>query len=487
MGLKELKRKREGKPKLGKILSKYGIYAVLLLFLIIYLTLASKNANILTGDEVFYYDQGLNIREGKFVYFENTQPLLFPALISMTFTEDVFLLRLIPLIASILLMYFLYELLSERFNKKTAIIAVVLLGFSKFFIHYSVTLHTESLFLLFLVLSLKYFFRSIEKGNLKYYILLGIFSGLAIETKIQGLAIPIIFSGYLLYYNTRKFFDLKYILSLIISVVLLIPYMIVGGTKFLVEKSIMTRGLGEFSFSIVNLVSYTTIWLVLIVFLALFFKRFNDKNKIIYIFPLGFLIFLLLPATILFTRHFIPIIPFACIIAADALISQKKLSLKILFGVLIICYLISNIRIIPEIPRLYYQAYYLDTPQGCQEIEYWWYRGESIKMPFFEQESGTQEEYYAEFTAERDYDYIIVQFLDDHALYADVDNDFIEDYHPYPYSRDIFTTKITEGSHNVRIVVENVMNIGGIGQVMICNTTELHEGVSFIFPTEEII
>ena len=144
----------------------------------------------------------------------------------------------------------------------------------------------------------------------------------------------------------------------------------------------------------------------------------------------------------------------------------------------------------PDLPRIYKQAYYLDMPEGCRGISLWEQDGNDISLPFFTQPTATYWNYYANFYSNTQYNYVIFEYLDDDLTYFHLDG--IDMYNkslewPGWYSRGVFNVSISRGKHNISLWVRNGINIGGVGQVLLCKDYNLHEGVDFIFPPEEII
>ena len=463
-----------------------------LLFFIIYSILIIKTPQILSGDEIFYYDQALHLRKGEFVNFENTQPLFFPAVMAAAITENVIILRLFNAFFSILAIYFLFKIVEERFSKKTAILSALIIGSSKFYTQYATTLHTEALLVLMIILSLKYFLEYLKNQSYKNAILFGIFAGLSLQTKVMGISVPVFFTLYLLYKNPREIFKLKYILAMFIALLILIPYFFVGGSKFLIEKTTASRSssadLNESFFALQQLVPHFTISFLILLLFALFFYKSKEENKLFYFFPIAFFIMMLIPRTILFTRQFYPMIPFLAVIAADYVITESRKSIKYVAIFLVLLFFVSNLRILPGLPKLYHQAYYVDIPEGCQEIKNLKHEGQDIELPFFTQPTGQQWGYYAVFNAADNYNYVILEYLDDDPKEFRIDQiSYMNRYEFYPYSRHVVKANISKGEHLLDISIWNGLNIGGIGQILLCKESNLHKGEVFLFPPEEII
>jgi len=259
-----------------------------------------------------------------------------------------------------------------------------------------------------------------------------------------------------------------------------VPYFFVGGLNFLFEKTTLTRGGGgESFFAVQQLIPYLTLPFFALLLLAACFIKLPERNNLFYFYPLAFFLLMLIPKTLLFTRHFYPMLPFMFILTAYFITDINKIWLKITAYILLALFLLANLAVIPGLPRMYNQVYFTDIPPGCLEIKDWQINGEKANLPFFNQPSGSYWVYSGKFNANDTYDYIIMEYLDENAVEIIFDNhSIIDKYKSFPYSQDIANNLIKEGNHTLSFTVYNYFNIGGIGQVQSRMRRSLKRGLT---------
>ncbi|MEM3122391.1 MAG: glycosyltransferase family 39 protein, partial [Candidatus Pacearchaeota archaeon] len=448
--------------KIIKKLESINPWIIIGIFFLIYIILILKSPNILSGDEIFYYDQAKHMKDFELVNFENTQPFAFPAFLALLWTENVYILRIANAFVFCIAFIFLFKITEKIASRKTALIAILILGFSKFTAQYITTLHTEGLFVLAMLASIWYFLKLFEDKSWKNYLLLALWLSITLETRITGLAFLIIFPAYLLFFH-RKHLNFKFILAIFIAATMFVPYWIHTGGKFFFEKAFVTRGEYEESiFALTELPSHVTIFFIGLLAFVMFSYHVKDKMQLFLFSSIIYGIFLLFPETILFTRHFFPVFVLLIPIVADAIVQQKN---KILYGIgilLFIAFLISNIRIIPSLPKFYHQAYYIEVPETCKELNEFTVNGIPRKLPYFSQPSGSWEKYTISFLIDKKYNYLVLEYMDDELIDAILDENSIKsNFYSAQYSRQVANMVFLPGNHTLEITVRNSFNIGG--------------------------
>ena len=120
----------EQAPINGRALLSFAALACL--FTAIYLYLVYNAPSFLSGDEVFYYDQSNHLRQFEFVNFSNTQPLLYPFILSLVPNGLVELMRAVSAICAGLTIFLLGIIAQRWYSSTVALLACSLLGCSKF-------------------------------------------------------------------------------------------------------------------------------------------------------------------------------------------------------------------------------------------------------------------------------------------------------------------------------------------------------------------
>ncbi|MFT4304393.1 MAG: ArnT family glycosyltransferase [Candidatus Woesearchaeota archaeon] len=475
--------------KLYSIKSITSIFFLLTFFLLIYSVLIFNAKPILSWDEPFYYYQAQSLRDGNFVNFQNTQPIAYPLILSLFNTNNIIFLRLLSSIAAVLGLYVLFLLVKELFNNKIAFFSVLLLGSSKLFVHFAVTIQTEAFLFLFMMLSFYFFFRVLKNKKISDYIYLGIFFGLSIQTKVQALIIPLILSGYLIYNSPKTFFSLKYFYALLISLIIFIPYFLIGGINFLHEKVTISRGIsGMGLMSMIALLSYLTIYFFILLFLCLIRLKISGHKRLFYLFPIFYIIVLFLPATIIFSHHFFPILPFLLVIIVSHFFDEKNKLFRVISFVMVILLIFSNARVISDLPRYHLNSIHVDIPDDCINFKELYINNTiPIKLPIFDQPSYSYVSYYTNFTLLESKGYMIFNYLDDHIKNVSINDNIITEIWFAGSGLFIIAKEFGPGEYNLSFEIENVYNIGGIGQLLICDNVPYYDARQYLFPLNEMI
>lgn len=135
-------------------------------------------------DEVVYVGLSKGIGQGFYsldpsIPLESFRPPLFPFLLAPLPFPGMKILVLIIAIISIVAVY----KLSLHFGKQVALLSTLFFSTSTLFVFFSTKLLTEPLFIIFLSLSLLYFFRWTENNKNTCIVVVGVFSGLAFLTR----------------------------------------------------------------------------------------------------------------------------------------------------------------------------------------------------------------------------------------------------------------------------------------------------------------
>ncbi len=152
------------------------------------------------------------------------------AMLSFGHTEIT--LRLLPAVFGILTVPVVYFLGSYAVDRNAGLLAAALIAFSPFHLFYSQEARMYSLMLFFLTCALLFFFRAVKEEDVRWWLVFGIFSGLAFWTHFySGLLIAGVYIWYLGISLKRKakVSQLKGVAcSLAILVVLCLPLLVIS-------------------------------------------------------------------------------------------------------------------------------------------------------------------------------------------------------------------------------------------------------------------
>lgn len=135
---------------------------------------------------------------------------------------------LIPFTAVIVTGPAIYVLTKRLYNKEVAFIATVITLAIPSFVTYSVLYYVIILETLYLTMSVLVLILALKTNSMKYWILSGLFCGLALVTDAPGYAIFFIAGTFFLYqfYKQRKFFKLlkNYLIWFVFAILLVAPF-----------------------------------------------------------------------------------------------------------------------------------------------------------------------------------------------------------------------------------------------------------------------
>ena len=422
-------------------------------------------ADKIYGDEVFYFHQALKIREGKFMNFQNTQPLLYPLFLSLFINASPFFLRLLNvflLIISLVLLFYY----SKRFSN-LALLVVLVFGFNSLILLLTSTLYTEILFFVFLFLSFIVFENIKNSKKILPWIGFGIILGLACQTRVTGL---ILFMFFLFYILLKDKFQFHHFLCFLTMFLVLLPWFLVGGWNFLIEKQI-----GSYFDIVGPIKSILKYWWPLTPFLFFGFytaiKQKKEDLNMILLFCLVCMVILISFTGVMFERHFSIVFPFLSIISiigVEKIINKNyKKAIKIIVFVFLIFllgfYIFFSFKNFKTPDQVYSQHFYLKIPDNCIEIKKWEVDGKMIELPVFDQQG--EKIYSTTIKLDKNYSKIVLLYADDYGR-LNINNTFFNFNDPFVPK--VFKFDFVEGIWRIELMINNVINIGGIGQVLIC-------------------
>lgn len=245
--------------------------------------------------------------------------------------------------------YVVYKLTKSLFDDDTGLVSSFLMSLAYLHVrdsHFGVT----DVFMTFLVMcSIFYIIKCYKDGNIKNYIFAGIFGGLAMSTKYNGLLviIPIFIVHYLNIFNeklrfVKLFLDKRILFFIGVFVIAFLfgtPFALLDYNKFISDVLFEMRhlhighgidlGIGwwyHLKFSLFLGLGWSLFFLSLVGIFVLM-KKDIRKALILFSFPLCYYV-LMGRGHSVFVRYVIPLIPFLCITAG---LFITAISAKILF------------------------------------------------------------------------------------------------------------------------------------------------------------
>ncbi len=464
-------KQNENKEKI-ELLKKISPALVLTTILIINILIVLKTPYILTGDELFYYDQAQKIKQGEFAYFDNTQPFAYPLLLASIPSDNVLFLRMLSPIIFVIGLYFLFKITEHMMNKTAGLLTITIAGLAKFSLQISTLMLTEALFVLTASASMWFFIKTISEDKNKNFIYLFFWLSLAIQTKITNLVIPFAFLFYLIAYEPQKF-NVKITSTIILSILSLAPYLILTKGKFLLEKVMIenTRILPSGFLVVTTAVFYFTIPFVILLAYLLFFYKAKNQEKLFTTLAFLYIVFLIASKTILYPRHMYPFFFFLIPLIVIGVLNQKKI-IKTIGFILIFIFIIINVATIQNLPEFEGNNYFFEVPENCVEIkELTTNQGNNITLPYFEQPSRSIVTYSTTFFTKVPLNTMSISYADEHTLYLTIDKTKYIDGIPYgdpEKTTNLDLDYLNPGYHTLNITILNIQNIGGIGQIIFC-------------------
>jgi len=229
-----------------------------LIFIIIFISLI-VNASLIPYNDGLWWDEAVymglaeSISDGYYSLdmnypLETFRPFIFPFIISPV-SSSLILARYIAVVIAGIAIISVYYATKNYYDKNKALWAAFFTGTSYHFVFFTPKVLSESLFILFLSLSLLFFFR-IEKDR-RYVLLCGVFASLGFMTRYMGGLIILSYLIYLIYSSYKKR-EVKTILLYIIGTVLaLIPFFLIGMLYYGHPLGMVTSNLSVYSESVI--------------------------------------------------------------------------------------------------------------------------------------------------------------------------------------------------------------------------------------------
>jgi 4-amino-4-deoxy-L-arabinose transferase-like glycosyltransferase len=431
--------------------------------------LKNFNNEVLTGDEVFYYFQAEHIKNGEYVWFEHTQPVLMPFLLSLYPGLKLVYLRIFfsGLLFGVCALL-VFELGKRVYGWKSGVLASLIFILNKESVNLAGWLYTEGLFVAFMLASFLVFYEIYSGKRERWrYLALGVFMGLGILTRVVGFILPVFFSVFLVF-KKRRLFDRNFVFSLIVSGVLALVYFLFGSFTFLKEKSGGVYLFNNLVGFLYGFWGYFGVFFLGLVFLGFFSKRYKKEGMFLY-FVLYYLVLLMLVSNMFLVRYLYPVVPFLSLFVSK--LGDEKGVLKKLFFVLVIGYFLVSFMMAWGLPKRLSQNYYLSLPEGCDEIKefrfscYGGDKVEDVELPYFGMPVGSFCRFEGNFSLDEDKNYLYIGYIDDFGTLS-LDNFSIRTKDVWEPT--IVNKKIVRGRHSIRVDVTNNFNIGGLGQVLVC-------------------
>ena len=184
-----------------KIIEKKG-YWIFILIIILYAAMKLSFINYSYSDENTYFYMGKLVSEGLVPYkdfFSSHPPLqvyLF-ALLFKVFGFSFIVLKLVPLVCTIVSGFFVYKMVWEKIGVREAVIALILFLFSYDSMRFSGYAVGVNLTTMFAVMGI-YFLLN------KKYVLSGVFQGVAGITGLYSLILPLVILAVLFFKNKKS-------------------------------------------------------------------------------------------------------------------------------------------------------------------------------------------------------------------------------------------------------------------------------------------
>ncbi|KKP61470.1 MAG: hypothetical protein UR54_C0001G0010 [Candidatus Roizmanbacteria bacterium GW2011_GWA2_34_18] len=300
----------------------------------------------------------------------------------ISFEEAVMSLRVISAMASIINVFVLVKIINLVLKKNRTLLIILILTFSPFFIQFSHFGTTESFLMLFYSLIVYFSMRLLKRRTTYEVVWLGLFSGLAIATKVSSIifiAVPLItilssLRSWDRYKNLIKFGILT-----IIFMVLFSPHNLINFRDFFssikyesdvaLGKALVFYTRQFFNtvpvwFQLTKVFPYALGWPVLILGLLGFLGGLGWKDRKINLLRFAILVYLI-PSAFLYakwSRFMAPIFPLMVIFAALFLL---KIKVKNIIKIIII--------ILTILPGIAYLRVYQNTDVRFQASE-WIYK-----------------------------------------------------------------------------------------------------------------
>jgi hypothetical protein len=456
---------------------------------------------LLTGDEVFYYFQAVHLRQGRLVWFSDTNPYLYPLVLAVSGLGDPAALRTIGVVLVALaggLLFWLTLTISEG-QTEGALWAMSLFLFYHETLHVSTELFTEAVFApAFAAFALAFVHWTRGRPEVCRMVLLGLLAGLLLGARVVG---GVLVAASLLFWigenGWRDFNRLSRAIAIVIGAAALmhLPFLLATHSMDSLLSSLFdprnpVKRAGLFAQPIGAFLARflpgteDNHWICLLAALAAWpIRRYRGVRLLtaiggVYLLAELFLDFYFAP------RHLYPLVIMACVLIGCALepLSRKipRWALRAMLGLLVLA---NASRGIAREPTIYGNNYYfVGGSMDAIELRDFTSSDESRKaaavtLPYFGQPYYSRYVYRAAFRCARDFEYLLINFISDR-LRVTIDGRlltpaFVAD----PFDALAVRWPIPAGDHRLEIEVDGDVLLNGLGQVLVVDEDFLWQRV----------
>jgi len=434
-------------------------FAVFSVFLV-----SKQSPDLLFSDEVFYYFQAVNISHGDFVWFDDTQPYFYPLFLSIfaLVNFDVTLMRFSSAIFLSLASILLFVIVRRKFSFKESLLSFALFIFLGETIFYSSLLYTEALFIFLMLAGYFFYSRYIETEKKPDYYAFILILSLSFITRTAGFFLIIVYTAHLL--MLKRHYDLR---GFIVPFVFFVPYILLGGMNFIFEKTINAISVSDYFDFYRGVLIYSFFF----AFLALIsFSNSDSRTKLLKFSVLGYFLAMVLSSSILYHRYLFVAVPALVILISLFFFQLENKTGKFVFAAFIIlnfafaCFYVYNYSFPADVNKYYFEE------SGCYNVEslYSSCEGKYISLPYFSQSSGSSCDYSFEINAESGYSEFVFGYPSN-GIELYVDNKLVFDCSSGQIGPAFFPFNLAAGQHEINFTITNPNNIGGLGQLLLCN------------------
>ncbi len=431
--------------------------------------------NALVGDEVFYFFQATKIKSLEFVWFNYTQPPLYTVILAL-FPANIILLRTVNTVITTLSLVLMY-LITRGSGRYIRLLSVFITLITPIYISTTIHLYTESLFLLLLML-LIFFYSAYYKNpqNNNLLVSCGLLClALIVTRSVTPIFLLVLALAVCINVVINKKPRRLLILALVALAIGISPLLFSGG--FTINK-LTTPPPARLHdcikvYAILG-IPLLTLYLASLGHFVIKKKKYTEHEQglllLVHIMILGYTLSFPFFKDY-FPRYLMVLIPLMYLTITFFLFKTNRY-FALIAGIVLVLVAITNFSSYLTTPNAEYDnRYYLTTPKTCVEITNWQYscgnQQQAIRLPFFAVPEYSWCNFSAKYTANDANNTLVINYMSDFA-YVNIDTtqvgkaDSIFHTNLIPFMQSI-------SSHTVTLIVRNEDNIGGIGQVMLCD------------------
>jgi 4-amino-4-deoxy-L-arabinose transferase-like glycosyltransferase len=261
------------------------------------------------GDQTFWWDESEYGASAKYIYgiidsypLNPQRPFMFLGLIgSMYFIgiAEQLIKFFVVVVPSTFLVFCVYLLGKEMFDKQIGIISASLACMSWTFLFWTTRLQPDFLSMCFQILSIYYMWTYWQRGGTKSIIFSGLFASLGFQFKVSGLLVPAIFLIFILLKDRLDFIKNKdYWIFLLTFILFFIPQLIYSKIYFGSSLAIFSSGYAEsllekipfgwYNLKFIYLLTENVAFILFVIGAVMFLKFFlyldvmiKDKKKVL--------------------------------------------------------------------------------------------------------------------------------------------------------------------------------------------------------------